>query len=89
MLDYNQYPSYWYETIIHKTLEKIRIGPKKVEAEPEESKKMVFIEYRGKITDQYVKKPDFFWCSYKANNHITKNKNSTPIPEDTCRECHH
>ena len=55
MLDYNQYPSYWYEKIIHKTLEKIWRQPEKVEAEPEESKKMVFIEYRGKITDQYVK----------------------------------
>ena len=55
MLDYNQYPSNWYEKIIHKTLEKIIIGESKVEPEPEENKKMVFIEYRGKITDQYVK----------------------------------
>ena len=55
MLDYNQYPSNWYEKIIHKTLEKIIIGESKVEPEPEENKKMVFVEYRGKITDQYVK----------------------------------
>ena len=55
MLDYNQYPSNWYEKIIHKTLEKIIIGESKVEPEPDEHKKMVCIEYRGKITDQYVK----------------------------------
>ena len=55
MLDYNQYPSNWYEKIIHKTLEKIIIGEPKVDPESDEDKKMVFIEYRGKITDQYVK----------------------------------
>ena len=33
MLGYNQYPSDWYEKIIHKTLEKIIIGESKVEPE--------------------------------------------------------
>ena len=41
--------------LIHKTLEKIIIGEPKLDPESDEDKKMVFIEYRGKITDQYVK----------------------------------
>ena len=55
MLEYNQYPKDWYEKIIHKTLEKILMKSKKDETD-EEDKKMVFIEYRGKITDHFTQK---------------------------------
>ena len=51
----NQYPEYWYENIIYKTLEKIKIGQKKA-VEEEEERKMLFIQYRGAITDQFVQK---------------------------------
>ena len=51
----NQYPEYWYENIIYKTLEKIKMGQKK-DVEEEEERKMIFIQYRGAITDQFVQK---------------------------------
>ena len=38
ILDYNMYPTYWYEPIIHKTLEKIYTGEKKNEPEKDELK---------------------------------------------------
>ena len=46
-----------YEKIIFKTLEKIKTGGKKAERDEEDLyKKMVFIQYRGGISDTFVKK---------------------------------
>ena len=52
----NQYPEYWYENIIYKTLEKIKMGQKKAIEEEDEERRMLFIQYRGAITDHFVKK---------------------------------
>ena len=51
----NQYPEEWYENIINKTIEKIFRKEKKISDE-EDERKMVFIQYRGPITDSYVQK---------------------------------
>ena len=55
ILDYNQYPSNWYENIINQTLEKL-LHPKPKENKDIYEKKMVFINYRGRITDHFVRK---------------------------------
>ena len=59
ILSLNQYPENWYEPIIHKTLEKILTKESKMDANVEEEKvekHMFFIEYRGKITDNFARK---------------------------------
>ena len=62
MLCLNQYPESWYEPIIHKTLEKVLTGIKaNIEDAGEKDKVTIdphlfFLEYRGKISDNYAKK---------------------------------
>ena len=57
ILEYNQYPKVLYEKIIFKTLEKIIIGCKKAERDDDDTfKNMVFIQYRGGISDTFVRK---------------------------------
>ena len=52
----NQYPPEIFEDIIKTTLEKIVLKEKKPpDKEKTEDRKMVFIEYRGTITDQFVR----------------------------------
>ena len=52
----NQYPEYWYENIIYKTLEKIKMGQKKAIEEEDKVRSILFIQYRGAITDHIIKK---------------------------------
>lgn len=55
ILDYNQYPVILYENIIYKTLEKLKLKERNQDDDKEE-KKLVFIEYRGKVTDHFAQK---------------------------------
>ena len=55
ILENNQYPSSFYERIIEKTINKIR-ETKTVDAEEENDeteKKLIFVQYRGKITENF------------------------------------
>ena len=52
----NQYPSQVYEKIFHQTLEKIWVKRKKLPPDKDDNRKLMYIEYRGKITDEYVEK---------------------------------
>ena len=52
----NQYPETIFEKIIHSTLEKIITRTSKDPPDDDDNKKMIFIEYRGKITDEYITK---------------------------------
>ena len=57
ILEYNQYPKVLYEKIIFKTLEKIIIGGKRAERDDDDKfRKMAFIQYRGGISDTFVRK---------------------------------
>ena len=60
ILENNQYPSYFYEQIIHDTLEKIFLKKnrdKKTNFDEQiKDKKLFFIQYRGPETMNYVKK---------------------------------
>ena len=50
----NQYPPSFYEPIINKTLTKIYSEKKKDNNEEEEpEKKLVFLQYRGKVTENF------------------------------------
>jgi len=62
LLENNQYPSSFYEPIINKTLTNIvetqnketaDAGDEESEKEPEEEKKLIFIQYRGKVTEKF------------------------------------
>ena len=56
LLRNNQYPPTFYEPIIKKTLEKIVNAkePTSVQENEEiEEEKLVFVEYRGKVSDRY------------------------------------
>jgi len=56
MLEKNQYPPSFFNPIIKQTLEKIQI-PKSTDVEEEKDdpaeEKLIFIQYRGKITEQF------------------------------------
>ena len=56
VLENNQYPSHFYDPIIEKTLNRIR-APEEKENENEDEdtpeKKLVFVQYRGKVTDDF------------------------------------
>ena len=58
MLENNQYPPSFYYPIIEQTLNKIREPDVSTEeqAEEEVEKKMIFLQYRGKITDNFERK---------------------------------
>ncbi len=53
LLQKNQYPPSFYEPIIAKTLEKISNPISEEENEEEPEKKKFFVQYRGKVTDQF------------------------------------
>ena len=78
ILEYNQYPMFWYENIIHKTLEKLYSGRKKRPPEDEPATKMVFIQYRGKITDHFARKLKDTGAPIKVILTLTKVKTTVP-----------
>ena len=54
ILQKNQYPPSFYEPIIHKTLSKICSEKKKDDSDEEEpEKKLIFLQYRGKVTENF------------------------------------
>jgi len=61
LLENNQYPSRFYEPIIEKSLNKIIQGKQESsesengEEEPEQEFKMIFVQYRGRITENFEK----------------------------------
>ena len=56
ILHNNQYPSSFYEPLIHQTLTKLLSKPEKVDKdEKEEQPFMVFLNYRGKCSDDFAK----------------------------------
>ena len=58
MLRNNQYPTNFYEPLIHSTIEKLLQPQRRNEAEKEEveevPKHLLFLQYRGKVTEEYV-----------------------------------
>ena len=54
ILDKNQYPKSFYESLIHRSLEKIIVQPEKPEEEEEVTHKL-FLQYRGQVTEDYMK----------------------------------
>ena len=61
----NQYPTNFYEPLIHSTIEKLHLPHRTNEAEIEEVeevlKHVLFLQYRGKVTEDYV------WALDKLN----------------------
>ena len=55
-LDKNQYHSFksFYESLIHRSLERIITQPEKSEEEEEVTHKL-FLQYRGQVTEDYMK----------------------------------
>ena len=58
----NQYPTNFYEPLIHSTIEKLHLPHRSNEAEIEEveevPKHLLFLQYRGKVTEDYVRALD-------------------------------
>ena len=78
ILTNNQYPNYWYENIINKTLEKILLRQKKEPEKEEESKKIVFIQYRGDISEIFANKLKDSGAPIKAILTLRKTKTAMP-----------
>ena len=55
----NQYPTNFYEPLIHSTIEKLHLPQRSNEAEKEEveevPKHLLFLQFRGKVTEEYVR----------------------------------
>ena len=54
----NQYPSNFYDPLIRSATYKLYAPPEIIEAqskEDEDPKHLVFLRYRGKVTDEYVR----------------------------------
>ena len=57
ILENNQYPPSFYYPIIERTLNKIKCPVVEVQDEDEEvEKKMMFLQYRGKVTETFERK---------------------------------
>ena len=59
MLRDNQYPTNFYEPLIHSMIEKFHLPQRSDETEEEEveevPKHLLFLQYRGKVTEEYVR----------------------------------
>ena len=74
MLENNQYPSSFYYPIIERTLNKIREPDVSTEeqAEEEVEKKIIFLQYRGKITENFERKLKYINAPCKTITTIRK-----------------
>ena len=77
LLRNNQYPPTFYEPIIKKTLEKI-VNAKEPTSVQENEEKLVFVEYRGKVSDQF--KRSLQKCNVPAKVIFTLRKLKTCLP---------
>ena len=82
MLKNNQYPVSFYEPIIEKTLTDILIKQKPTESEAEEDEKedfkLVFVEYRGRVSENFEK--SLKRCQAPCKLIFTLNKVKTCVP---------
>ena len=87
ILENNQYPPSFYDPIVERTLNKIREPERAAEEEDEEAmeKKMIFLQYRGKITENFERKLNRINAPCKIVMTIRKIKTVMPslkIPVD-------
>ena len=83
VLEKNQYPPGFYEPIIEKALSRIREPVKKPaaatpESETSQAKHRVLLQYRGLVTDKFVKRP--LDCGAPAQIVLTLRKLKTCLP---------
>ena len=89
ILESNQYPPQFYEPIVHNTLEKIigrtgvegvtTVQSKPTEAEEQEvPKKMIFLQYRGIVTEEYCR--SLRKCHAPCHPVLTLRKLKTVLP---------
>ena len=92
----NQYPPQFYQPIIENTITKIidRGNPKQktqeqsvVDAEESTPKKMIFIQYRGRATEDYCRA--FERCGALVNPILTLSKLKTVLPSLKTSVDHH
>ena len=81
VLENNQYPSHFYDPIIEKTLNRIR-APEEKENENEDEdtpeKKLVFVQYRGKVTDDFERSLKRIEAPCKVISRIRKMRTVLP-----------
>ena len=85
VLERNQYPLQFYQPIVEATLKKIQSAPGNnvnVESE-EESKKMVILNYRGKVTDHFIRKLKAVGVPF--NPVLTLQKLKSVLPSLKCK----
>lgn len=91
LLQNNQYPPSFYNPIIERTLNKIlqikETNEQQQEAEPEGEKKLVFLQYRGKVTENFERSLKHVNAPCKIVTTIRKLKTVLPSLKPAVEKC--
>jgi hypothetical protein len=73
ILDKNQYPKSFYESLIHTSLERIIVQQEKPEEEEEVTHKL-FLQYRGQVTEDLYESFETHQCPLFSHPHTSEDE---------------